>query len=309
MITPVKKIIKRLLSPLLRTIMKHYTWQTFKLWQIANKIEFSPFVTEKNVLFSHAKMTLNKNSPLRTESAKNLYLNVDEIIFPQIITNQEWGTENNKTLLSFLKGDKIGLIDVGANIGLFTRQMLIASKKITHAYCFEPKTSNFELASANLESFKNVSLFNFGLANVNQTIKANIDITNSGNISLNKKAILNTTYGTEKIEIRCPDINQEPFATIITNHDSLAYKSDTQGLDEFIFTHLDTQILKKIECALIEIYRIPEKKVDYENMNEIFKAHFSRMYSINKRSFIEFSEYLTYSNGTDGTFDDILFIK
>jgi FkbM family methyltransferase len=305
----IKNTIKLLLSPILSNIMKRYSWYTFRLWQIANKIEFSPLVTKKSVLFSHAKLTLNESSPLYTESAKKLYVNVDEIIFPQIITHQEWSTNNNKTLLSYLRGEKIGLIDVGANVGLFTRQMLIASKKISHAYCFEPKISNFELAAANLKSFTNVSLFNFGLADENKTIDVNIDFTNSGNISLNKKAILNTVYGTEKIKIRCPDVSKEPFATIITNHNSLAYKSDTQGLDEIIFTHLGTHLWKKIECAMIEIYRIPDKKIDYENMNEIFKAHFSKIYSINKNSFLEFSEYVTYSNGTDGTFDDILFIK
>ena len=169
--------------------------------------------------------------------------------------------------------------------------------------------SNFELAATNLKSFKNVSLFNYGLSNVNETIDANIDFSNSGNISLNKKAILNTTFGTEKIKIRRPDVTKEPFSTIVTSHDTLAYKSDTQGLDEVIFTNLGSLIWKKIECALIEIYRIPEKEVEYESMNEIFKAHFSKIYSINKSSYIDFSEYLTYSSGTDGTFDDILFIK
>ena len=305
----IKDTIKLLLSPLLSNIMKRYSWYTFRLWQVANKIEFSPLVTKKSVLFSHAKLTLNKSSPLYTKSARKLYVNVDEIIFPQIITHQEWSTNNNTTLLSHLRGEKIGLIDIGANVGLFTRQMLIASKKISHAYCFEPKISNFELATANLKSFTNVSLFNFGLADANKIIDVNIDFTNSGNISLNKKAILNTAYGTEKIKIRCPDVSKEPFATINKNHNSLAYKSDTQGLDEIIFTHLGTHLWKKIECAMIEIYRIPDKKIDYENMNEIFKSHFSKIYSINKNSFLEFSEYVTYSNGTDGTFDDILFIK
>ena len=216
---------------------------------------------------------------------------------------------NNEQILSHLRGENIGLIDVGANVGLFTRQMLIATKKITHAYCFEPKISNFELAAANLKSFTNASLFNFGLADANKKIDVSINLTNSGNISLNKNAILNTSCGIENVEIRRPDISKEPFASIIKNHNSLVYKSDTEGLDELIFTHLGTNIWKKIECAMLEISRIPDKNIDYDNMNVIYKNHFSKIYSTNKNSYLEFSEYVTYSSGTDRTFDDILFIK
>lgn len=114
---------------------------------------------------------------------------------------------------------------------------------------------------------------------------------------------------TEKVEIRRPDISKKPFASIINNHNSLVYKSDTEGLDEIIFTYLGTKFWEKIECAMLEISRIPDKKTDYENMNEIFKNHFSKIFSTNKNSFIEFSEYVAYSNGTDRQFDDILFIK
>jgi FkbM family methyltransferase len=305
----IKDTIKLLFNPFLSRILKRYSWHTFKLWKVANKIDFPPLATKNSVQFSHAKLTLKASSPLYRASAKDLYINVDETIFPQIITHQEWGTSNNEQILSHLRGESIGLIDVGANVGLFTRQMLIASKKITHAYCFEPEISNFELAAANLKNFTNVSLFNFGLADVNKTIDVSVNLTNSGNISLNKNAILNTICGTEKVEIRRPDISKEPFSSIIRNHNSLVYKSDTEGLDEVIFTHLGTNFWKKIECAMLEISRIPDKKIDYDNMNEIYKNHFSKIYSLNRNSFLEFSEYVTYSNGTDRTFDDILFIK
>jgi len=305
----IKDTIKFLFNPFLSKILKRYSWHTFKLWQVANKINFPPLATKNSVLFSHAKLTLKQSSPLYADTAKDLYINIDEIIFPQIITHQEWSTGNNEQILSYLRGENIGLIDVGANVGLFTRQMLIASQKITHAYCFEPKTTNFELAAANLKSFTNASLFNFGLADVNETIDVSVNLTNSGNISLNKNAILNITCGTEKVEIRRPDISKEPFSTIIKNHNSLVYKSDTEGLDEVIFTQLGTNFWKKIQCAMLEISRIPDKKTDYDKMNEIFKNHFSKIYSTNKNSFLDFSEYVTYSSGTDRTFDDILFIK
>jgi|GEM_PF-3238545 len=305
----IKDIIKLLFNPFLSSILKRYSWHTFKLWQIANKMEFYPLATSHGVLFSHAKLTLKESSPLYITYAKDLYINIDETIFPQIITHQEWGTTNNEQILSHLRGENIGLIDVGANVGLFTRQMLIATKKITHAYCFEPKISNFELAAANLKSFTNASLFNFGLADANKKIDVSINLTNSGNISLNKNAILNTSCGIENVEIRRPDISKEPFASIIKNHNSLVYKSDTEGLDELIFTHLGTNIWKKIECAMLEISRIPDKNIDYDNMNVIYKNHFSKIYSTNKNSYLEFSEYVTYSSGTDRTFDDILFIK
>jgi len=304
-----KDIIKFLFNPCLSSLMKKYSWHTFRLWQMANKIEFTPIAMNQSVLFSHAKLYLKESSPLYTESAKDLFINIDETIFPQIITHQEWGTSNNKKILGHLEGNNVGLIDVGANVGLFTRQMLIASKNITHAYCFEPKISNFELATANLKSFTNVTLFNFGLAEANKTIDVSINLTNSGNISLDKNAILNTSCLTEKVEIRRPDIQKEPFTSIIKNHNSLAYKSDTEGLDEIIFTHLGANFWEKIECAMLEISRIPDKKTDYENMNEIFKNHFSKIFSTNKDSFIEFSEYVAYSSGTDRHFDDILFIK
>ena len=137
----IKDTIKFLFNPFLSRILKKYSWHTFKLWQVANKIDFPPLATKNSVLFSHAKLTLKQSSPLYTDTAKDLYINIDKIIFPQIITHQEWSTSNNEQILSHLRGENIGLIDVGANVGLFTRQMLIASQKITHAYCFEPKTT------------------------------------------------------------------------------------------------------------------------------------------------------------------------
>ena len=305
----IKDVIKFLFNPCFSKVLKKYSWHTFRLWKLANKIEFTPLAMKQGVLFSHAKLKLKESSPLYTASAKEIFINIDETIFPQIITHQEWGTSNNKRILSHLKGENIGLIDVGANIGLFTRQMLIASKNITHAYCFEPKTSSFEIATVNLERFTNASLFNYGLAEANKTIDISINLTNSGNISLNKNAILNSTHLSEKVEIRRPDVLKEPFSSIIKNHTSLAYKSDTEGLDETIFSQLGTIFWEKIECAMLEISRIPDKKTDYENMNEIFKSHFSKIFSTKKGAFIEFSEYVAYSNGTDKQFDDILFIK
>jgi len=302
-------VIKLALDPVLAFVMKSYSWHTFCLWQKANKVEFSPFVTERSVSFPHARLTLDASSALYTKSAKDLHVNVDNIIFPQIITHQEWSLDEVNAFLHNLSGDDIGLIDIGANIGLFTRQAMIASDKITHAYCFEPKISNFELASANLKSFPNVSLFNFGLSDADGTFDIKIDITNSGNISLNENAIRGQVFSTESIEVRRPDISKEPFASIAAKHSSLAYKSDTQGLDESIFTYLGTDLWESMQCAMLEIYRIPGKNADYEKMSEIFKNHFSRIYSINKRSVIEFSEYIAYSQGTDGAFDDILLLK
>lgn len=305
----ITSVIKLVLDPVLMLLMRTYGWHTLCLWQKANNVEFSPFVTAQSVAFPHARLNLNKDSPLYSESARDLHVNVDSIIFPQIITHQEWSLDNVNTLLHRITGENVGLVDVGANIGLFTRQALIASEKISHAYCFEPKPSNFDLAKENLKYFPNASLFNFGLSEEDGTFSVKIDIKNSGNISLNENAILGTTYASENIEVRRPDASTEPFASLIAEHSSLAYKSDTQGLDETIFTCLGPEFWRIIQCAMLEIYRIPGKQTNYEIMNHIFKNNFSRIFSINKGKFIEFSEYKEYSQGQDGTFDDILFVK
>lgn len=302
----IKDFIKKCIAPVIKKILKIYNWYFFNMWQKANNIKFLPIETEEGVCFPRAKIDLDKKSTLFREDSPHLYLNMDTIIFPQVLVKQQWDYSTVKTFIDSIVSNDVGLIDIGANVGLFSRQALIASPKIKHAYCFEPNKSNYQLLKKNLEPFGTVDTYNVGISDKDGTVEFFVDTTNSGNLSVNKDAMLDYQYAVEKIDLIHPNSINSPFPEIMQNHQTFVYKSDTQGLDESIFSSFDINFWDKVECALLEIYRLPGKQVDYEKIEEIFNHCFTRIFSLNRKEFIGFDEFREYSKGEDEAYDDFI---
>ena len=142
-------------------------------------------------------------------------------------------------------------IDVGANQGLITKQ-LIKEKKINYFFCFEPNKENVEILKNNLNRYKNYQVLQYGLGDKNIK-KASFyeHILNSGNLSLlnrEKQKFLNKSF--VKIKYASTEIKR---IINLKKKFNLIYKSDCQGFDEIIFNCFDSFILNKMDIVILEI--------------------------------------------------------
>jgi len=201
-----------------------------------------------------------KNSKLSTKP--------DEIITPNILQNGEWEYFIIKFISKIIKNKKLkfDFIDIGANIGLTTIQ-LINEKKISikKYYCIEPERENFLLLKENLNFNKKVSFFNFALTNEKSKIKKIYkNQRNHGDYSLFKRS------GNHFDLVKTQNINSF-FKKIFynTKQKNLIYKSDTQGFDEILILSLKKKYLKKIKIAVLEISNFDYLKKNQNKFMEV----------------------------------------
>jgi FkbM family methyltransferase len=212
------------------------------------------------LLPDHINFVLKKNTPLG-KKGENIKLFFDQIITPNVIKNGSWDIFIVNFIKKFSKKKiSYSFIDVGANIGLMSRQILNAGIKINSIFCFEPEINNFLLLKKNVGFFKESFFFNFALGSTNKDkAKLYLDSLNKGNYSLSKKNIKR-----EYCNIKIISANTVIKKIIRNNRvNNIIYKSDTQGKDIEIFLSLDSDILKKIKIICIEISNFNFDKIDF----------------------------------------------
>jgi len=212
------------------------------------------------LLPGHINFVLKKNTPLG-KKGENIKLFFDQIITPNVIKNGSWDIFIVNFIKKFSKKKiSYSFIDVGANIGLMSRQILNAGIKINSIFCFEPEINNFLLLKKNVGFFKESFFFNFALGNTNKDkAKLYLDSLNKGNYSLSKQNIKR-----EYCNIKIISANTIIKKIIRNNRvNNIIYKSDTQGKDIEIFLSLDSDILKKIKIICIEISNFNFDKIDF----------------------------------------------
>jgi FkbM family methyltransferase len=212
------------------------------------------------LLPDYINFVLKKKTPLG-KKGENIKLFFDQIITPNVIKNGSWDIFVVNFIKKFSKKKiSYSFIDVGANIGLMSRQILKTGIKINSIFCFEPEIRNFLLLKKNVGFFKESFFFNFALGNTKRDkAKLYLDPLNKGNYSLSKQ----NTKG-EYCNIKIINANTI-IKKIIRNNkvNNIIYKSDTQGKDIEIFLSLDADILKKIKIICIEISNFNFNKIDF----------------------------------------------
>jgi FkbM family methyltransferase len=240
-------MIKKILTKILLNNFKSVFYILIK-----SKYEF--------LLPGHINFVLKKNTPLG-KKGENIKLFFDQIITPNVIKNGSWDIFIVNFIKKFSKKKiSYSFIDVGANIGLMSRQILNAGIKINSIFCFEPEINNFLLLKKNVGFFKESFFFNFALGNTNKDkAKLYLDSLNKGNYSLSKQNIKR-----EYCNIKIISANTIIKKIIRNNRvNNIIYKSDTQGKDIEIFLSLDSDILKKIKIICIEISNFNFDKIDF----------------------------------------------
>ena len=181
----------------------------------------------------------------------------DQIITPNLMKKGEWDYFIVKFLKKYLKKNKTkySFIDIGANIGLITRQIITNKINFNNYHCIEPESKNFKLLKKNLGNLdkKNIYFHNFALSpNKSSFSKIFLNNENFGDFSLLYSKKSNKF---QKIKSVRPNkffnkiINQYKIRNII-------YKSDIQGMDEIVALSLNEKIIQKIKVMFLEISNI-----------------------------------------------------
>ena len=217
--------------------------------------------TKSNFRIDSLNLTLNNNTPLGEKNEK-LILPLDEIITPRIFKNEQWDYFIIKFIKKNIKYKNNYFFDIGANVGLISRQLQKLDLNIKNYFCFEPEKNNFNILSKNLIN-KKIYLYNFGLASKNKKTKIFVNKLNKSDNSIYLNNYVGTKNNLSKITLKDSNI---VFKKIIDdkkiNH--IIYKSDTQGMDEEIFLNLDCEIIDKIYLLILEIsnFKFISKNLD-----------------------------------------------
>lgn len=199
--------------------------------------------------------------------------------------------------------EKSVLIDVGANIGLFTRQLAASTKNIIRAYCYEPHPRNFELLQKNLGFWKNAQLINEALSNEIGTLEFYVDLENAGNYSLNKFAMADGEHSVISVNVRRAAIEEKKWLSL---NEPILYKSDTQGFDEIIATDLSLNFWSKVRCASLELWRVAKPAFDETKFLDILDLFPFKAFEKSPQHMVSSNAILDYCKGLDGECDDVL---
>jgi FkbM family methyltransferase len=207
------------------------------------------------------ELTIKGTSSYLGEVNENIHLPLDGTIFQEVAQTSSWQKEEVDYVVSKLKNDTMySLIDVGANVGLFSRQILEACKKkdlvIKKVVCIEPDKKNFECLKYNIQKYSEALtclLYNIALGSTNETKPLFRDMSNSGNYSLLPHAMYQPyPYSQEMVEVR----DAHDFFNI-DEEEQIIYKSDTQGTDMEIVGCLPRKLWDQVHIAVIELWALP----------------------------------------------------
>jgi FkbM family methyltransferase len=184
----------------------------------------------------------------------------DPVMSPFILGRHVWQVEE----LEFAKRVCIGsapitLIDVGANMGLFSRQLIVALPTIVETFAYEPEPLNFACLVQNLAPFRdNVRFIQAALSNSAGNMDLLLNPDNVGNFSFNPNA-MPTKHS--KMSVQTKDAADE-CTTWMASGRRIFYKSDTEGFDEVVAARILPDVWPHIFAGIMEILRVDKPPFD-----------------------------------------------
>lgn len=260
----------------------------------AMSIEVSPLKTSPFYLQNDDSLPLS------------LQLPVDSHIGRVALIEKTWDPDK----IFFLKqivgscADNYTLIDVGANVGLFSRQVLNKLPNLKNVYAYEPHPHNFKLLTRNLKDIRKVSLNNFGLSQYSQELDFYLNSDNTGNYSLIRDAVPEEC---ETIKVNLRSANEEKDKWITESDGLFIYKSDTEGFDEILMTAYDLDFWTSVKCGMMELYRVAKDEYDKDKFFKILDIFKNKVFANDPRRIVSSSEVASYVKGVDRGHADLFF--
>jgi FkbM family methyltransferase len=194
---------------------------------------------------------------------ETLILPKDKVISPAVLSAAEWEYSLIERVSSRLNRSRsYTLLDIGANIGLFSRQLLKRSPIFKRVICVEPHPENFAMLRYNLgHLLDKVEPFNIAFGSADGEALLYCDTENFGNYSLASDAMRNRSYWQVPIFVR---ETGDWMMRHIKEPGALVWKSDVQGYDEIIVAATPLEVWSTVEIAVMEIWRIRKPAFDLE---------------------------------------------
>lgn len=167
------------------------------------------------------------------------------------------------------KGDTV--LDIGANIGFYTKILSQLVGDTGKVYAFEPDKTNYKYLQQNAGHLKNVIFYNKAVSDKNGVIT----LYHSDLLNVDHKTYATKNY-TSTTEIECVAIDD-----VVTGHKVDFIKIDIQGYEYFAFKGMQEVLKKNASLKIIsEFYPhgIKESNVSIETFLNIFREHGFKIY-------------------------------
>lgn len=178
------------------------------------------------------------------------------------------------------------VVDVGANVGLFSNQMLSEfGHRIDRLYGYEPDDKVAELARRNVDFWANkVTMKIAGLGATTRDVVLYVDRKHPSSSSFDQSALPGEHYTTEHTPAQMLSASVEA-ASWMSHGSKILYKSDTQGFDEEIFLAYDSHTLSQFTAGLIEIFPKPRTVTEIDRLANALQL-FDRLYVMDRQGII-----------------------
>jgi FkbM family methyltransferase len=231
---------------------------------------------------SNGNYLLELNTPSELgKSGSILEMPYDEVIFRSVQMRGNWATEETLFFTNFIDSSifsgTITFLDIGANVGLSTRQLLNTTDVKMDCILVEPLGIHLEAIHKNLDlefPNTNIEIFPFALGENNGSQILYSDVTNSARASL-----VFESYGfnrTIKREIEVMGIEVFEKAIYKPERDFL-FKCDTEGFESVICSRFSNTFWSKVCAAIIEISPSSLPDTDEVKASLSFFKKFSKM--------------------------------
>lgn len=210
-----------------------------------------------------AVIALTDHCPLGAPGTR-IMLPFDEVMFPDVAAHDGWALDTLAFLEKHVDREvPYTLLDIGANVGLFTRQTALRFPRIARLICVEADPGNYRALRFNLEGLPQAQIdaWNVALSDADGEARFFRDRENIGNYSLNDDAMRDRPY--ETVVVRAAETGFWLGAHVpVPDGTRIIWKSDTQGYDELIVSRTPWEIWNKVEVAVIELWRIRKPEFD-----------------------------------------------
>jgi FkbM family methyltransferase len=154
------------------------------------------------------------------------------------------------------------VIDIGANVGLFTKYMLYKNAK--KVFCYEPNKSAFDCLSKNYQNNSSVFLNNLAVSTNNDKLRLYLDVNNT----LVSSAKRNTSdfYDVDSITLK----------QILTQHNLKKVdliKIDIEGMEYELIAYMEDDVFDKVNSFIIEYHDVEsmDKSIGVKTLSEKLK--------------------------------------
>jgi FkbM family methyltransferase len=239
-----------------------------------------------------------------------LHLPFDQVMVPSLLENGTWQgdvLEFTRRELSRRPATTYHLFDIGANIGLITRQILAQLPAVTGATCAEPDPGNFAYLQKNTEAFPHVTLLNSALSDAPGKATFYRENGNIGNYSLIAAAMAQAQ--SNEITIECLKTSDDLLLRGVPEAARLIWKSDTQGYDEIIATQLSLAFWARVDVAFLELWPIGKPKYAVEKLEAILDSFPRKYLSSDALEPATTAEILAYMGGSDPAYRDLFMAR